>query len=631
MNYRFRKNVLGFARGSFDWSDNDNNGSNRIQALSPSQFDRALRAVREDYPAQATQAMLNLLDSHDTNRALYVLTFDGDTGLTQARERLRLAALFQFAYPGAPMVYYGDEAALNAPSTANGTNGPEDDPYNRAPYPWSDEAGDTGVYGPADNPTISFYSTLARLRKLHPALRTGSFETLLTGDTTAAADDNNSYAFARVGGGETVVAVLNNGAGANTASVPVGAYFADGTTLYDALNQPATYTVSGGAINITLAPRAGAILLSTPPGDLTPPSIAAQPNITQPADQNQCGAVVNFNLTATDASAVSIVSTPAAGSVFPVGTTPVNVVATDAAGNSSTSGFMVTVVDESGPVITTPSDVNAATGAGATSCGATISDAALGMATANDNCAGSVAVTRSGVPAGNLFPVGSTTITYTATDAGGHTTTTTQTVNVIDDTPPSIACPANITVTLPPNSNATGMAVDFPAATATDNCPGAVSITTSHASGSTFPIGTTTVTASATDAAAAPNTSSCSFTVTVRYDFTGFFNKIENAPFLNRANSGQSIPLKFSLGGNRGLDIFAPGYPASVGIECATSNVLTPLEPASTPGNSGLSYDPSSDQYNFVWKTKKPWLNTCRQVIVRLKDGSDHRANFMFR
>ena len=70
MNYRFRKNITGFVRNA-DWSDNNNNGTNYIPGLTPSQFDHAMRAVRDDYPAQATAAMLNLLDSHDTNRALY--------------------------------------------------------------------------------------------------------------------------------------------------------------------------------------------------------------------------------------------------------------------------------------------------------------------------------------------------------------------------------------------------------------------------------------------------------------------------------------------------------------------------------------------------------------------------------
>jgi len=50
--------------------------------------------------------MLDLLDSHDTNRALYVMTETGDSGLAQAKQRLELAALFQFTYIGAPMVFY---------------------------------------------------------------------------------------------------------------------------------------------------------------------------------------------------------------------------------------------------------------------------------------------------------------------------------------------------------------------------------------------------------------------------------------------------------------------------------------------------------------------------------------------
>ena len=79
-------NVLGFARATQNWTDNDNNGMNALVALTPSQFDHALRSVREDYPPQATAAMLDLLDSHDTNRALYVLTLSGDTGLVQAKE-----------------------------------------------------------------------------------------------------------------------------------------------------------------------------------------------------------------------------------------------------------------------------------------------------------------------------------------------------------------------------------------------------------------------------------------------------------------------------------------------------------------------------------------------------------------
>ena len=245
--------------------------------------------------------MQNLIDSHDTNRSLYVLTAAGDNGLAQAKERLKLSALFQFTYPGAPMVYYGDEAALNAPSLANGPNGPEDDPYNRAPYPWADEAGDPSVYGPADQTVVGYYTTLAHMRKQHPALRTGSFETLLTGDKTPSATDDNTYAFARAGGGETAIVALNNGAGENTASVPVAAYFADGTELRDSLSG-AAYVVNGGSVNITLAARSGAVLFdaASAPLDTNAPVVTLAVNPPANAGGWHNSAPVTVNLTATD-------------------------------------------------------------------------------------------------------------------------------------------------------------------------------------------------------------------------------------------------------------------------------------------------------------------------------------------
>jgi cyclomaltodextrinase len=103
--------------------------------------------------------MLNLLDSHDVNRALYVMTELGDNGLVQAKQRLELAALFQFTYIGAPMVYYGDEVAVNSPSLASSNNGPIGDPYNRPPYPWTDHSGDPTIYGPPDTTIVSKATT----------------------------------------------------------------------------------------------------------------------------------------------------------------------------------------------------------------------------------------------------------------------------------------------------------------------------------------------------------------------------------------------------------------------------------------------------------------------------------------
>ena len=364
MNYRFRKNVLGFARG-FNWTDNDNNGSNVILGLTPSQFDRALRSVREDYPAQATAAMLNLLDSHDTNRALYVLTLLGDSGLVEAKERLKLSALFQFTYPGAPMVYYGDEGALNSPALANGPNGPEDDPYNRAPYPWSDEPGDQTVYGPVDNSVHSFYTTLAHLRKQFASLREGSFETLLTGDTTAAASDNNTYAFARVAGAEKAIVVLNNGGASNTASVTVGSYFADGTQLQDALSG-ATFTVSGGVVNITLAARSGAVLLPFPATvDLTAPVASigvnpaangngwwqTSPTVTLSATDSGSG-VKELRYWINGGNVIVVSGSSTSFSVNTEGITTINLRAVDNAGNISSLATQVIRLDTIAPQIT---------------------------------------------------------------------------------------------------------------------------------------------------------------------------------------------------------------------------------------------------------------------------------------
>ena len=48
------------------------------------------------------------------------------------------------------------------------------------------------------------------------------------------------------------------------------------------------------------------------------------------------------------------------------------------------------------------------------------------------------------------------------------------------------------------------------------------------------------------------------------------------------------------------------------------------------PLAGSLSYAAGSDQYTYIWKTEKTWANTCRQFVLRLKDGSAHRANFKF-
>ncbi len=289
----------------------------------------------------------------------------------------------------------------------------------------------------------------------------------------------------------------------------------------------------------------------------------------------------------------------------------------DTGGGSDSDDMVINIVDTQAPVIT----VNGADPF-TVECHTSFVDPG---ATANDGCAGSVPVTPSGTV--DVNTPGSYLITYSATD-GVNPATANRTVNVVDTTPPAISCPANIVAMLPPNSMATSMVVNYPAVTATDSCSASVTVNSTPASGSIFPVGATTVNASASDGT---NNSNCSFTVTVLYNFAGFFPPISNHPVVNVVNAGRAIPVKFSLSGFKGLNIFAPNSPASGQIVCNSSDPAVTLEDTVTAGGSSLSYDASSDQYVYVWKTDPSWAGTCRQLVVQLNDGSIHRADFRFR
>lgn len=227
------------------------------------------------------------------------------------------------------------------------------------------------------------------------------------------------------------------------------------------------------------------------------------------------------------------------------------------------------------------------------------------------------------------LPTGTHTITLTVTDTGGGSDTDDVVITIQDTQPPNISCPSNVVVTLPMNSTATSMVVNYPAVTATDSCSSSVTVNSTPASGSVFPLGTTTVNATADDGNG--HTSSCSFTVTVQYNFAGFFSPVANPPTVNIVQAGRAIPVKFSLSGNKGLGIFAAGSPSSGPIPCNSTDPATLLEDTVTAGGSSLSYDPLTDQYIYVWKTEQGWAGTCRQLVVQLNDGSIHRANFKFK
>jgi len=177
---------------------------------------------------------------------------------------------------------------------------------------------------------------------------------------------------------------------------------------------------------------------------------------------------------------------------------------------SAAATVSITVNDTVAPVLNAPANVTVNTGAGATACGAVVTEAQLGTATATDN-AGAVSIARNGVPAGNAFPVGTTTITYTATDDAGNSSSATQTVTVIDNTAPTITVPP------PTSTNADGAGhATIPnvvaGTTASDNC-GPVTVTQSPLAGTVVGVGTHTITITAIDAAGNTSTATTTFTV----------------------------------------------------------------------------------------------------------------------
>ncbi len=155
-------------------------------------------------------------------------------------------------------------------------------------------------------------------------------------------------------------------------------------------------------------------------------------------------------LNAAGSVAVPIVSSPASGSFFPVGTTTVTSTATDASGNTATCSFTVRVNDTQAPAIVCPANITVTTAVGVCTAPATYA------VTGTDNCPGVVVTRTAGPASGSAFPVGTTTVTHTATDAAGNVSTCSFTVTVLDGQLPVISAqPVNRTVCIGSNTTFT--------------------------------------------------------------------------------------------------------------------------------------------------------------------------------
>jgi hypothetical protein len=113
------------------------------------------------------------------------------------------------------------------------------------------------------------------------------------------------------------------------------------------------------------------------------------------------------------------------------------------------------------------------------------------------------------------------------------------------------------------------------------------------------------------------------------YEFDGFFAPIDNG-VPNIVNAGRAIPVKFSLGGDRGLDIFADGSPFVQSLACGDQENGDVIEETVADGQSGLAYDAGTDTYTYVWKTNRAWTDTCRRLVLEFADGTTATAVFSF-
>ncbi len=205
----------------------------RKNKIPPSEFDRRLDALRRDYLKERDAVLMNLMDSHDTDRLLSHivnpdLTYDHRVGTAdnrrynirkpRAREFAiqKLIVAFQMTYIGAPMIYYGDEVGMWG----------GDDPDDRKPMLWSDmvyEDESSHPFGQqrpddknvADTELYDYYAKMIHLRRDHPALTGDSLQTLLTDDR------NDVYAYLRVSTGERILVGLNNADAARTVRIRI--------------------------------------------------------------------------------------------------------------------------------------------------------------------------------------------------------------------------------------------------------------------------------------------------------------------------------------------------------------------------------------------------------------------------
>ena len=122
----------------------------------------------------------------------------------------------------------------------------------------------------------------------------------------------------------------------------------------------------------------------------------------------------------------------------------------------------------------------------------------------------------------------------------------------------------------------------------------------------------------------AGNSASASTSYSVRYAFAGFYSPLVSEPASADARAGDTVPVKFSLDGDRGLDVLTRAAWRPCFVTSGDSG-------DSSTAFGSLSYNPRPDRYTFMWQTDKAWAGSCREVFLVLRDGTSHAALVTFR
>ena len=173
-------------------------------------------------------AQLNLLDSHDTARALWVLSEDAIA--------LKMCVLVMMTLPGAPCIYYGDEIGLSA----------GDDPDCREAFPWEDESA-------WDKDLLDFYTATTRLRLGHEALRIGQFETIYA--------EGMVWVYQREMDGEKAIVALNSDSEAQQIQIPYPSSSGDNLSVAFTMDAGIKLERSDDVLKLSLPSRSGHVLI----------------------------------------------------------------------------------------------------------------------------------------------------------------------------------------------------------------------------------------------------------------------------------------------------------------------------------------------------------------------------------